>query len=241
MKKLLFILMMLPVAVFGQNEKYYMSDLAIGHLHAVRSVFNDLPKINNTRYIIFGGDTIWEKNNYDMFLFATMYKAYTINSVTSILDVPFGSSNKFARNTLKKKYGRPDYSDRGKMIFENVTYDEETYDIIYFGFKVEKHKEFFNQAVFIKKSKTWDEAVEIKDSIQQRMSRRFTSIKKFDDMQTVGGLAPITFLTDANVKELKTFCDVGFGFLLEIVEDKDPKYPYYVRLMYGPYNINFQR
>ena len=93
MKKIvLFILMMLPVAVIGQNTGSITDNLTPGQLYAIDAILKKLPCKDSLRYIISENDTIWERKDAAKFLYEVVYRAYKENTITEICGIEFGSS-----------------------------------------------------------------------------------------------------------------------------------------------------
>lgn len=231
MKKIvLFILLMLPVAVMGQK----MSDeMTFGQIFAVGNTLNSLPQIDSLRYIIQEGDTIWEGD--ENFLGAVVYKACLSNSVNNICGITFGSSFEESHNALEKKFGHSTYSTNNSILYKGITYSGEFFDNVIFFFQHERDKSYLSQVIFTRDVKSMDDAIQTKQSFQEKLSRKYTSIYRVDEELTVGGLPPLPFLKPMKIDNPRTTYEMGFGFEIKILSNDNYKFPYFVRIMYGPY------
>ena len=243
MKKIVFfIMLMLPVAVLGQTGESILNEMPAAQVMAIGSIINSLPQKDSLRYIIQNGDSVWEKKDTARFFEAVVYKALVENTVTDICGLPFGSSYETARNILDRKYGRPTYSTQNNIMYKSITYGGVRFDDVVFFFQHDGNNSYLNQIIFVQNARSWKDAVQIKDGFRERLSRRYSFIYPIDEELTVGGLPPAQFIKMGKVDNPRTTAEMGFGFEIKIISQNEPEYPYFVRIMYGPYeyvNENF--
>jgi len=70
----------------------------------------------------------------------------------------------------------------------------------------------------------------------KRLSKRYPSMIGEDLDVSMGGLQPVP--NSHLVNEVVVGCttsELGYGFEIKIIENDDYRHPYFVRIMYGPY------
>jgi len=236
MKKiLLFILMILPVAVMGQNTGSITDNITPGQLYAIDAILKKLPCKDSLRYITSENDTIWEKKDAAKFLYEVAYRAYKENTVTNICGIEFGSSLTDAKNLLENKFGETIYCTEDVIMYENKSYGGNRFDLIIFTFQSDRHKSYLNQVAFAKYAKDKEEAIQIKNNFHHKLLRKYPSVREIDEEMSVGGLPPILKNGNSEIYTGITTAEMGFGFEIKIVKQDNYEYPFLVRIMYGPY------
>ena len=240
MKKIvIFILLMLPVAVFGQISEKELSE---GYVKAVETTLNNLPMINDSRYIISENDTIFEKNDTTGFYYALLLKTINENTIRKVCGVSFGTPYEFVRYDLERKYGQPIHITESNILYKNVFYEGEYFNDISFDFHLEEdNNRYLNQIVFIKDANNWEEAVRIKNSIQFSLLFNIPSIHSLSDEIVVGGLPPAKFQKLWKADNSTMDVEMGYGFEIRIVVPEEKGYPYFVRVTYGPYKKSLEQ
>ena len=235
---LLFILLMLPMTMFGQTGDKVLNEMPSGQIKAIHTVLTSLPQKDSLRYVILNGDTIWEKKDAKSFFQAVISKAFEDNTVKKVCGVSFGDTYDNIRTTLYEIFGRPVEITESSIHYKNLSFGEEQFDDVSFIFQQEgnQKKNYLNQVVFIKAAKSREDATQVSSILHKRLSCSFWSIIVVDDELIVGGLPPIPFLKTKKNTNPRTIAEMGFGFELNTISPKDPENPYLVRLMYGPYN-----
>lgn len=231
----LFIFMMLPVAVMGQTQDPFLEKLPVGTIHAIGSILNKTPQKDSVLYIVSKGDTVWQKNDPGKFFYLVSYQAMTENVVKSICGVAFGSSYEETKDKLRNKCGRPVYSTQNELLYNNISYGGEYFDDLLIKFQHNNVRSYLCQAIFVKNARDWENAKEIKKSLCNRLSRHYSSIYNIDEELSVGGLPPAEFLKVPQIENPSTTSEMGFGFEIKILKQDKYDYPYFVRIMYGPY------
>jgi len=234
MKKIvLFILLMLPVAVFGQISEYELSE---GYVKAVETTLNNLPVIDDSRYIISENDTIFEKNDSTRFFCALLLKAIDENTIRKVCGVSFGTPYEFVKYALERMYGQPIHITENNILYKSVFYEGEYYNDISFDFRLEEdNNRYLNQIVFIKDANSLEEAVRIKDAFQYGLMFNIPSIRSLSDEIIVGGLPPASFQKIRKADNPVSTVEMGYGFELRMIVPEEKGSPYFVRVTYGPY------
>ena len=240
MKKiLLFILLMLQVAVFGEISESELSD---GYIKAVETTLDNLPVKNDSRYIISENDTIFEKNDSTGFFCALLLKAINENTIRKVCGVSFGTPYEFVKYALERMYGQPIHITENNILYKSVFYEGEYYNDISFDFHLEEdNNRYLNQIVFIKEANSLEEAVRIKDAFQYGLMFNIPSIHSLSDEAIVGGVPPVSFQKIRKVDDPITAIDMGYGFEIRIINPEAKGYPYFVRVTYGPYKKSLEQ
>lgn len=240
MKKIvLFLLMMLPMAVMGQSESSTEAPVlseeaaeAFDRLPAVAKTVM-LTLLKNTQidekggFWVYSGDTI--RNSDEMTL-----RLIEDNKVTKICNIPFGTSYKDAKNILTEKYGSYDYlaSTKDCIIYRHKSYAGSLFTKLLFMFQSDGENSYFNKAVLCKETRTKEEAVRFKHSIDDRLSKQYQIYNILDDDSdclSLGGICPVP--SDGIYGGYAIGVDV-----MEYEYPSDDGYKYAVRIMYGPYD-----
>lgn len=244
MKKIvLFILMMLPVAVFGQeNGKSFMEESLEklkGLQPAQQQIFLDV--IKNSKidtlglcYTLPNGEIV-EAFFEQQESISTFWKSiFRYNQVKEICNVPFGSSYEEAKRVLTDKFGDYDYlnSTKDHLRFKNKKYAGMDFNAIHFLFQSDGENSYFNAAIFCIDCKSKNEAIRQKDWMHKRLSERYSVFVNMDgdgEYLSMGGLPPVA--TEANF---------GFGVHIDVIDygenGKTLGCPFGVRIVYGPYD-----
>lgn len=240
MKKIgVFILMILPVSVFGQVGNHLFDEMSDGQTKSIQATYSTLPEKDSCRYIVMDSDTLWEKKDTLLFYQAVIRKAFSDNVVMKVCSVSFGLHYEFVRYILEKHYGQPVYHVPGHILYKDIFYDGEQFDDISFIFQKDDNEDcYLNQIIFIKNAATHAAAVQIKNTLQEELSWHYSSIVTVDDELTVGGLPPATFLSVNKEANPITTVEMGFGFEIRILSPEECGSPYYVMVKYGPYKNN---
>ena len=142
------------------------------------------------RYVIDG--------NSDEALIRKILAWYGIedNKVTKICNIPFGTSYKDAKNILTEKYGSYDYlaSTKDCIIYRHKSYAGSLFTKLLFMFQSDGENSYFNKAVLCKETRTKEEAVRFKHSIDDRLSKQYQIYNILDDDSdclSLGGICPV--------------------------------------------------
>lgn len=153
--------------------------------------------------------------------------------VDEICGVPFGSSIKYVKKQLKKKYGSPQILNSGTCIsYSNVMYSGIYFDVIIFQFQCDGNKSYLNDVIFIKESDNFETAEFYREQIYNKMSEKYTIFSSTDshgNKAYYGGVSP---LSNENGYQK--------AFQIDIMQfdlsDGVMKHPYTTRLRYGPFD-----
>ena len=248
MKKIvLFILMILPVAVFGQDnehlsEKSFMEESLekIKELSpAQQKIFLDV--IENSKkdslgmyYTLPNGEVVGllfdQKETFEKF-WVTIYR---YNQVQEICNIPFGSSYEETKRILKDKYGDYEYlqSTKDHLIFKNKKYAGVDFNTMHFLFQSDGENSYFNCAIFCIDCKSKNEAIKVKKWMHNRLSAKYSVFVNMDadgEYLSMGGLPPV--ISEGNL---------GFGVYIDIKDyGENGRYlgcPFGIRVVYGPYD-----
>ena len=251
MKKIvLFILLMLPVAVFGQEKK---DSIPNSEWPAVFEKMKEWPHAFQTlimksmisnvdienrevRYTLSNGDIIIGKLADDESMAYFWKEVVLDNQVKEICNIPFGCTLMEAKDVLRKKFGDALYVTDDVIMYENKSYAGNRFDTLIFMFQSDGRRNYFNQAAFCIYVSDKEEAIATKNRLHKRLSKRYPFMIGEDLDVSMGGLQPVP--NSHLVNEVVVGCttsELGYGFEIKIVENDDYKHPYLVRIMYGPY------
>ena len=249
MKKIvLFVLLMLPVAVFGQKggnsieqDSFVEQSMEVVKQlsPAQQKVFLDVLENSeidsvHIKYILPNGEVVEAEHDNQGSVENFWKIIYKYNLITEICNVPFGSTYEDAKRILTDKYGDYDYlnSTKDDMIFENKKYAAVDFDTMHFMFQSDGERSYFNAAILCINCKSKVEAIRTKQRMHEILSKRysgFTNMDGNDDYLSVGGISPVS--SEQNF---------GFGVRIDIKDYGHPGkvlgFPYGVRIIYGPYN-----
>lgn len=238
MKKIVLYFLMLPVAVYaqtgGSSELDELSEKAV-------SAYRQLPApLQHLALRLLENVNCDEKGAYWVYESDTIRNSETIameyledNKVTEICNVPFGFSYEKSKNILFEKYGDCDYfaSSKDCIAYRDKSYGGFYFTDLFFMFQSDGETSYFNKAVLSKDTKTKDEAVSLKKSIDEKLSKQYSLFQIFDDGDTylsMGGICPAP-------------CERTYGYAISVDVLKLDKptrndCTYAVRIMYGPYD-----
>lgn len=248
MKKIvLFILLMLPVAVFGQKGEKSTEQKSFAELSAKlveqlspagQAIFLDVMKnsqIDSVRiqYTLPNGEIVEAEYGQQESIENFWKSIYKYNLITEICNVPFGSTYEDAKRILTDKYGDYDYlnSTKDDMIFTKKKYAAVDFDTMHFMFQSDGERSYFNAAILCISCKSKVEAIRMKQRMHEMLSKRYSGFVNMDGNDvylSMGGMSPIP--SDQNY---------GFGVRIDILDyGKNGQIlgtPYCVRIIYGPY------
>jgi len=248
MKKIfLFILLMLPVAVFGQKnegsgeQKSLMEqsmEIVKDLTPAGKAIFLDVLKNSQIdsvclKYTLPNGDIIEAIYEDQGSVEDFWEKIGKYNMVTEICNIPFGSTYEETKRILTEKYGDYDYlySTKDDLIFKNKKYAGVDFDSMHFMFQSDSERSYFNGAFLCINCKSKAEAIRTKKRMHDMLSKRYSAFVNMDGDDvylSMGGLSPV--ISEKNY---------GFGVSIDIKDyGRDGQVlgtPYGVRIMYGPY------
>lgn len=252
MKKIvLFFLMMLPVAVSGQQKE---KDIPEKSISGVLNQMKDMPHafqmlvlktITNIdfekeelTYLLSSGEVITGNPNDDESITVFWQKIAEDNKVKEICNVPFGCTLLEAKNILCKKFGDPLYITDDIILYENKWYGGNLFDTLVFWFQSDGKRNYFNKAALCIYASDKEEAIGIKNRLHKRFSKRYSLMMGEDSDMSMGGLQPVPNSHLINEPTVGcTTSELGYGFDINIVEKDDYKHPYFVRILYGPYEF----
>jgi len=155
------------------------------------------------------------------------------NVITEVCGVKFGSSYEECKAKLKNKFGDYDYdfTDKEYIWFKYKYYAGYLFDDIFFHFQRDGNGSYLNECGMCKDCKTADEAKQVRDDIKSSLEKKYRVVDAIGDYGFkfyMAGYGPMR---------------KSIGIWLEVCKyDKDDKYvkllkryPYFVRLRYGPY------
>lgn len=251
MKKIvLFILLMLPVAVFGQEKKDSIPNSEWSAVfekmkewpHAfqtliMKSMISNVDIENReVRYTLSNGDIVIGKLADDESMAYFWKEVVLDNQVKEICNIPFGCTLMEAKDVLRKKFGDALYVTDDVIMYENKSYAGNRFDTLIFMFQSDGRRNYFNQAAFCIYVSDKEEAIATKNRLHKRLSKRYPSMIGEDLDVSMGGLQPVP--NSHLVNEVVVGCttsELGYGFEIKIIENDDYRHPYFVRIMYGPY------
>lgn len=231
-------MMMLPCAILGQSNdstevnelKSKVTDafrqLPAAHQHLLLIIIENTIYDKNGTYWVYAGDTI--RNMEDMTI-----RFMDGNKVTGICNIPFGSSYEKSKKILAEKYGDYDYltSTKDCLTYRDKFYAGIHFTDLHFMFQSDGESSYFYKAVLCKDAKTKDEAVKIKKSIDEKLSRQYQLYKVLDEgnsYSSIGGISPV--LGEG------VFGGYAIGVdLLELDQPTRSGFMYTVRILYGPF------
>ena len=248
MKKLvLFMLLMLPVAVFGQKEgnseknslMEKFSDLINQLNPAGQAILLDVMKNSqidsvHIKYALPNGETIEAIYDDETSVENFWKKIGEYNLITEICNVPFGSTYEDAKSILTDKYGDYDYlsSTKDDLVYKNKKYAGVDFDVMHFMFQSNGERSYFNTAILCMNCRSKADAIRTKQRMHDTLSKRYSAFVNMDgdDLYlSMGGISPVP--TERNY---------GFGVRIDIVDyGKSGQVlgtPYGVRIIYGPYD-----
>lgn len=149
---------------------------------------------------------------------------------TEVCGVRFGSSYETAKESLKRKYGEPDYleTNENTIVYHYKSYGGMNFTYISFDFQRDGAFSYMNQCVMGYDCKTAEEAKNKRDAIWDKARSKYTAWSEDID--------------DNGFKYYKSGCSplggFGNGFVVDVVKFDEPYngYRYFARIMYGPYN-----
>lgn len=222
--------------ILGQIDKIVHRELSDGQTNAVKSSYYSLPEKEGFRYIVSEGDTVWEQKDSLVFSQALLVESIKRNAVEKVCGVSFGTPYEFTRYALEKQFGSPVYLASQNILYKNVVYEGEFFNDISFLFhQKDNDEDYLSQIVFLKTANSLDDALLMKDKIEDMFSSKYPSIHGLSEELTVGGLPPASFQGIEHEKKTIDTAVSGFGFEIKIVFSGRPETPYYVRIMFGPY------
>lgn len=194
---------------------------------------NGVTKDGTITYTLPNGEVVSssteENDKYRDFLF----RIFAYNTVMEICNVPFGSSYEKAIDILQKKYGNYDplFSTKESVMYKNKKYAGVDFDAMFFLFQSDGTQSYFNGAIFCIDCKTKSEAINTKQIMHDKLSKKyigFANLDHDDVYMSMGGISPVPTADKAN-----------FGVRIDIVDYGESGSilgnPYGVRLIYGPY------
>jgi len=237
MKKIiLFVLMILPCVVFGDshkdtpNAKYLSKDMFGGSnkMYPIMGslmleVLSNTQHDNEGEFWILGKDTVRNMNE-------VIDRLVRENIVTSVCNAPFGSSYGETKEILYKQFGNSCKSSNGCIAYVDKTYDGILYNDINFLFQSNDERSYLCRAVFSKDCKSLEEAVKLKKSLDEKLSKRYRLYKILDEdgiYMSAGGISPVPY-------------DGSFAFTVDIIEYsqqiRDAGINCAVHITYGPFD-----
>lgn len=149
-KVVLFILMLMPMAVLGQQKEKSIpeNDQMKDWPHAfqmlvLKTISNiDFEKEELT-YVLSSGDVITGNLNDEESISVFWQKIAEDNKVKEICNVPFGCSLLEAKNILHKKFGNPLYITDDIILYETKWYAGNLFDTLVFLVSIRWKKKLF--------------------------------------------------------------------------------------------------
>lgn len=240
MRKIFILAMMfLPCIMFGQTvdttdvqkikEKTAdaIRQLPAAHQHLILILMENAKyDKDGSAYWVYSGDTI--RSMEDVAL-----RFMEDNKVTGICNVPFGSSYEKAKKILEEKYGDYDFLESTKdcITYRDKFYGGMHFSYMHFMFQSDGEYSYFHRAVLCENCKTKDEAVRLKQSIDEKLSKQYQLFKVLDEGNTyfsIGGISPAPGEGVFG----------GYALGVDILEYSKPTRngcQFAVRIMYGPY------
>ena len=247
MKKLVvLLLMMLPIAVSGQEEtsvgNSFMEE-SIATMEKIpygaKAIVLDVLKNGEIdslgiHYLLPNGDIaeafFEEKESIGIF----WDKIFSYNQVKEIFNIPFGTSYEEAKSILRDKYGDYDYlySKKNDIVYRDKAYAGVDFDSLHFLFQSDGNKSYFNGAVLCIDCKSRSEAIKKKKWMHDKLSKKYSVFVNMDadgEYLSMGGLPPVA--------DESTF---GFGVHIDVKDYEESGRvlgkPFGVRVVYGPYD-----
>ena len=239
MRKIFILAMMfLPCIMFGQTvdttevqkikEKAAdaIRQLPAAHQHLILILMEKANHDKNGMYWVYSGDTIRSMEDVAI-------RFMEDNKVTGICNVPFGASYEKAKKILEEKYGDYDFlaSTKDCITYRDKFYGGMHFSDMYFMFQLDGESSYFHKAVLSKNCETKDEAVRLKKSVDEKLSKQYLLFKILDEGNTyfsIGGISPAPGEGVFG----------GYALGVDILEYSKPTRNgslFAVRIMYGPY------
>ena len=243
-------MLMLPVSVLGQEKEDSIPNSEWSAVfekmkewpHAFQTLIMKIMISNvdienrEVCYTLSNGDIVIGKVDDDESL-ADFWKEVVLdNQVKEICNISFGSSLQNTKDILQRKFGESRYTTDDIIMYENKSYAGNRFDTLLFMFQSDGRRNYFNQAAFCIYASDKEEAKAIKNRLHKRLSKRYPFMIGEDSEMSMGGLQPVP--NSHLVNEAVVGCttsELGYGFEIKIIENDDYRHPYFVRIMYGPY------